>query len=193
MKTHLLKRLPIKTLLIVQLPLLLTGCESWFEKKQHQPKPQPEPQLPPETQEGKHTLGCLVNGGIWLPDDSPRPGSIGGISANYDGDYFNVNAIAKTKDAGEQDIAITIKQGVTQPGVYQLNNPREQIVLFVDTNTKCLYGWDSIKQPQIGELEITKIDTKKYFVSGRFWFTLVQPGCDTIRVTDGRFDVKYGW
>ncbi len=192
MKPRFVKLQPVKTLLVLLLPLLLAGCESWFEKKQNQPKPEPEPQFPPETQEGKHTLGCLVNGQIWIPGGSPRPSLVGGISAEYDGGYFRVSA-AQVNEQTDQSFAIYVKAGVDKAGIYSLSNAPEVSIKFSDSNTKCLYGWDSIPQPHTGELEIIKIDTKKYFVSGRFWFTLVQPGCDTIRVTDGRFDVKYGW
>jgi hypothetical protein len=187
MKTRFVKLLSVKTLLVL-LPLLLAGCESWLEKQQNRPKP--EPQLPPETQEGKHTLGCLLNGQIWVPGGAPSPATVGGISAYYDGGYFYVTA-AQLNDQIDQGFAVHVTEGVTKPGIYPLSNDLKGYLYFYDSDRECTYGQDSL--PQIGELEITKIDTKKYFVSGRFWFTLVQPGCDTIRVTDGRFDVKYGW
>ena len=37
---------------------------------------------------------------------------------------------------------------------------------------------------------ITRLDRQAGVVSGTFWFTLYKSGCDSIRVTDGRFDRK---
>jgi hypothetical protein len=166
--------------------LLCSQCDGIFPK----PKPLPEPTLPAETQEGKHTFGCLVNGKVWVPRGSKSASHVNSMNADYDGNYFYVTA-SLFSDQVDQSIAIHITQGMNKPGVYLLNNRKESYLYFDDANTDCYYGLDSL--PQSGIIEITKIDTKKFFISGRFSFTLVQPGCDTIRVTDGRFDVKYGY
>ena len=42
-----------------------------------------------------------------------------------------------------------------------------------------------------GTLTITHFDSINYIVSGTFAFTTATEGCDTIRVTDGRFDIPY--
>ncbi len=41
-----------------------------------------------------------------------------------------------------------------------------------------------------GMLTITKFDTKKNFVSGRFWFSL-QKGDIKYEAKDGRFDISF--
>ena len=39
-----------------------------------------------------------------------------------------------------------------------------------------------------GQLTVTRLDTKAGIVAGTFHFKLWQPGCDTIKVTQDRFD-----
>jgi len=39
-----------------------------------------------------------------------------------------------------------------------------------------------------GELYVSRFDSWNKFISGTFWFTAVSD-CDTVFVTDGRFDV----
>lgn len=41
-----------------------------------------------------------------------------------------------------------------------------------------------------GTLNITRPDRSAGIIAGTFEFTLAQPGCDTIKVTQGRFDKK---
>ncbi|MDO7874291.1 hypothetical protein Q5H93_06065 [Hymenobacter sp. ASUV-10] len=41
-----------------------------------------------------------------------------------------------------------------------------------------------------GQLTLTRLDEQAGIISGTFDFTIAKPGCDTIRVTDGRFDKK---
>jgi len=41
-----------------------------------------------------------------------------------------------------------------------------------------------------GQLTLTRLDEQAGIIAGTFEFTIAKPGCDTIRVTDGRFDKK---
>jgi hypothetical protein len=41
-----------------------------------------------------------------------------------------------------------------------------------------------------GQLVITRLDMSAGIIAGTFSFTLAQTGCDTIKVTQGRFDKK---
>ncbi len=39
-------------------------------------------------------------------------------------------------------------------------------------------------------LTITRLDLQAGIISGTFSFTLYKPGCDSVCVTDGRFDKR---
>jgi hypothetical protein len=41
-----------------------------------------------------------------------------------------------------------------------------------------------------GTLTITRLDQQAGIIAGTFSFTLAQPGCDSVRITQGRFDRK---
>jgi len=42
-----------------------------------------------------------------------------------------------------------------------------------------------------GELWVKKLDTINQIVSGTFWFNAVNSNNDTIKITEGRFDMRY--
>jgi hypothetical protein len=42
-----------------------------------------------------------------------------------------------------------------------------------------------------GNIILSKIDRINYIVSGIFEFSTVVTGCDTLKVTNGRFDIRY--
>ena len=41
-----------------------------------------------------------------------------------------------------------------------------------------------------GQLVVTRLDLRAGIISGTFAFTLSQPGCDPVQVTQGRVDKK---
>ena len=59
-----------------------------------------------------------------------------------------------------------------------------------DTTLGCDLNSDDPGTYHKGMLTITRLDLQAGIVSGTFTFTLAKPGCDTIRVTQGRFDRK---
>ncbi|UOQ73225.1 hypothetical protein [Hymenobacter cellulosilyticus] len=50
------------------------------------------------------------------------------------------------------------------------------------------YDGNQLPDYRRGSLTITRLDLTAGIISGTFSFTLYKPGCDTIRVTNGRFD-----
>ena len=160
--------------------LLLTQCKQ--DPPMVEPEPDP-PSLPPITTTGQNTFGCLVNGEVWLPEGN-RPGFLPNLVVFYNGMTFNINAVRITEDV-DQDIGIGIDT-LNEESVYKLTIPNKQIAGVNDIQNSCSYDI-----PFEGELEIIRLDYFKKIISGKFWFTHALEECDTIRVTDGRFDVAY--
>jgi len=52
------------------------------------PVPDPEPELPPITHEGKNTFGCLVNGKVWVAEVDGGFGMIHKIQTDRQTNYF---------------------------------------------------------------------------------------------------------
>ncbi|MDP4275216.1 MAG: DUF6252 family protein [Bacteroidota bacterium] len=151
--------------------------------------------LPPETQEGKNTFGCLVNNNLWLKG--------GGLSYPYsnlsifiDKNFFSINAL-KIGDQTNQTVNIYIHSPLNV-GIYDLNNYNHS-GRFLDKIDNCYYKTDSLSAT--GTLEITKYDTINKIVSGLFNFkalrynpdnnTIIENNDSSVQITQGRFDIKY--
>lgn len=153
-------------------------------------------QLPPETQTGANTAGCLVGGQVFLPH---QRGLNAALLCNYefiDGKfYFNLvindnrETIGKTVSVrtGEISLAtnsiypLNISNTIFQPdfigggGIYGIGASN-----YFYTN--------SIKT---GELKITRLDLSNSIISGTFWFDAVNSAGETVQIRSGRFDMHY--
>jgi len=151
-----------------------------------------EENLPQETQVGANTLGCLINGKIWLPKGLvtfPSPN----LQAQVSQTYFYISAL---KEGGDF-ITIEINES-PKIGVFNLNDSNHTAYMG-NSGTNCYYKTDS--ESLNNYIEITKFDTVNYIISGRFEFTAFKfqiegldssSECDSIKkITEGRFDIKY--
>lgn len=169
--------------LLLAMVVHLSGCSLFesLEKKE---------ELPPITQEGKNTFGCLVNGKLWLPkgnDGTPN------FSLSYDptfmGGAFNISTYRYYGDGANDRQSITIfLDSVSIAGKYDLFTSDKRGSIFNDWNS-CIYYPDELVYKK-GHITITKLDLQKQVVAGTFEFIIFKKDCDTIRVTQGRFDKK---
>jgi len=150
--------------------------------------------LPPVTQTGANTFGCLVNGQAWIPDNGctllcPRAlkfyydNSSGGsfsaraeLTINGRKEYINF-AIDSCNKKGEY----LFKTGM-QERSFAYNN-------YNDNNCPTLFNQDSGVTIG-GYVNINRFDLSNSIVSGVFEITLTKQGCKTIQITNGRFDAK---
>ncbi|GAB4045110.1 Riean_0653 family protein [Spirosoma jeollabukense] len=177
------------------------------------PEPAPSDQLPAETQEGKNTFGCRVNGDVWLPRASVGLAIPSGVDLSYDpgfdGGTMSLKATRWYRDAKDQLIStrdyidVAIGQ-LVKPGQYSLNTVDKAGVGDYSTGTQderdktkqttCIYN--ETGDTRVGSLTITKLDMAKRIMAGRFEFTITKkdsmPSCPKIiRITDGRFDMTF--
>ena len=150
--------------------------------------------LPPATQTGANTFGCLVNGKAFVPRKSfslivrtdlkctygyTEHGYLFGIGASRDLDNGSSDVVDITTDSlkiSEGEVIPLTKEftPAMASGGYDLN------LSFYTTDANAT-----------GQLTITHLDTVKHIVSGIFQFNAVSKGGDTVKVTNGRFDVHY--
>jgi len=153
--------------------------------------------LPPETQDGKNTFGCLVNGEVWLNGGYapfPNPNLYATIYTNR----FVIGA-TKSNNNTHQIIFMDIKSPISI-GKFNFNSTLQNTG-FHDLKNDCYYRVDTVLSS--GVVEIIKVDTINKIVSGIFNYKavkysfvsmgLVSKGsCDSIvNITDGRFDIKF--
>ena len=131
--------------------------------------------LPPETQEGKNTFGCMVNGKVWVAN---VPGHL-----YFQRNGFSIEAkkyVNKVDQVIEFEVLDTLKEKKYDLGA-----------IYGDNIKNYIFRTDSLAYT--GTLEITKFDTIKKILSGRFEFRakLDLPTVDSVvTITDGRFDFR---
>lgn len=148
-------------------------------------------QLPPETQTGANTVGCLVNGKVYLPS---QRGLNSGVNCFYQldkGEYYFTMAFANEKHYGPQINIFTAKTELKAGQTYPLNQGYGPSIgggaqYYNDLNNKF-----STNLINIGELKITRIDVSKSIVSGTFWFDAVNTKGEKVEIREGRFDWRY--
>lgn len=145
------------------------------------PRNPPLPNLPPATQCGANTFGCLVNGHEWLPQGTYTQPY---VSCNFVKGKLTLQA-NQISVFGTQNIAINLTN-VHSAGSHVLN-PRlsGQQVYYLMYNKK--YNCDSVT---VGNLTVTRLDSIGHILSGTFYFDAVD---STLRykIRSGRFDLRY--
>ncbi|CAL2076396.1 conserved exported protein of unknown function [Tenacibaculum sp. 190524A02b] len=156
----------------------------------------PLQQLPPMTQVGANTVGCLVNGEAFLPKGSNPTGSpiVTCFYQFLDGNYeFGLGFNNNEKKPLVRRVSIqTNKLKFTEGQTYDLKAETSEdsaYAYFILGGNQYGYGTTNTFT---GELTITKLDPTKAIISGTFWFDAKRANTDeVIKIRDGRFDMQY--
>ena len=175
-----------KILLLLTLSILFACCN-----KDDNPTPTPTPvsQLPPETQTGANTFGCLLDGQVF------KPGTTGSnpldcVYQFVDGGYY-FSLQANKRDASNNLIALgcsTQKLEIAEGQTYILKeridgNSYGKYFLNIEfTYTSLINN---------GEMKITKLDLINKIVSGTFWYNIKDFQGNSHQIREGRFDLQY--
>ncbi|MFA0963245.1 hypothetical protein AB9P05_15690 [Roseivirga sp. BDSF3-8] len=162
--------------------LILPGC-FLFGGNDDDPKPAPIPpieQLPPLTTEGKGTFGCLINGEAFV---SYYPNTL----ADYSTDDL-IDMVADFRDL-EASISVAITPFNREEEIYYFPSSDMQFSIGSGEDVCDYRAWDNIE----GWVEVSDFNPFDEYVSGTFEYTAVNEMCDTLRVTDGRFDLPLVW
>lgn len=135
-------------------------------------------QLPEATQTGANTFGFKVNGETINITNTSGQTAIyqgGGIQFGAGGVYivaldpFKTDVSYDFKDIGE-------------------GTSRAKYTKKISENTFCLYEYGNTYK---GYVTFTKIDKVNYIISGIFEFSTKTDDCQDIKITEGRFDMRY--
>lgn len=179
----------MRKLLLYSTFLLLTQCSKCKDND-----PAPKAQLPPATQTGANTFGCLVNGEAWTPQGSDGTSN---FSVSYDPGYrYGTLNVATYRITGqgstEFESIVFYSDSLRSTGIYPLTFPGRQEGTFANYKTGCQFPGRGMHQRR-GRLIITRLDLTAGIIAGTFEYTLTKignPGCDSVRITQGRFDYK---
>ncbi len=154
--------------------------------------------LPPETQTGERTFGCLVNGKAFLPKQVPF--SYPALVASYqylNGEYFlNISASDFDSEPNKGIIMGSHKLKILQGVRYRFDST------FVSSTVSAEYS-EYFKNPFrqfyyvtnggafTGELYVKRFDTTKNIISGTFWYDAKTDDGKTVQIREGRFDMPF--
>lgn len=169
--------------------LLLLGCEKGNV-------------LPDATQEGLGTFGMLVNGEIWKPYS---PLSIVAPPPVYIQYSTKTQLLEiKAKNTKKNEALTLFVEKVNSTGYYNLsyrNNSKAQdstchsCIACIDStrfqdNNGCEESF-KLKDSINSLIQITKFDTLRKIISGKFSLKLESKNYKSITISEGRFDVQY--
>lgn len=173
---------PVLFLAILILTTCCSSCELLFPKSE--PKTELE-KLPPITQEGKNTFGCLVNGKAFVVDNSSQ------LTAIYQRRTLIISGEID-RNGMDKGISIIVYDEALHVSSYNLTDTIKTNSTYSDfsnyPDSYCQYESRNILD---GKLIIDHFDTVRFIISGRFNYIITASNCDTIRITEGRFDMQY--
>ena len=157
--------------------------------------PVPTSQLPPATQTGANTFGCIVNGALCKPDGNAGSPN---FSVMYD-PVHNGGDLTISVDQIEGDhrrFLTLLAAPVTGTGRYSFARPSGECTAHYAETPALPAGCNVLYSDQevayrTGQLTITRLDMRARIVAGVFALKLLRAGCDTIRITQGRFDARF--
>ena len=148
----------------------------------------PIQQLPPATQTGANTVGCLLDGKAFLPGNFNN--STNCFYQFVNGEYYFALALSK-RDVDNNIIGIDV--GTNAKQIFQ--NETYELIEFAPNNASAAYIYgtfeNSTNNIHKGELTITKLDEINNIVSGTFWFDVQDTFGVTHQIREGRFDMQY--
>ena len=169
--------------------LLLAALPGLSQCKKNEPAP--VDQLPPATQTGANTLGCLVNGQPWTPQGFDGSSN---YSISYDqalGGSFDLRTYRyQQQPTNNYQYLILFATRLYGPKSYSFRDSLNTEASFSDRLISCELSSRQSMTYRRGTLTITRLDRQAGIISGTFAFTLAKPGCDTVRVSQGRLDKR---
>jgi hypothetical protein len=196
-----------KTILTFLTILFLASCS-----KEDTPTPEdPLAKLPPETQTGANTFGCIINGQVFYPRDGTstlfNPGGKGlkfwgdPSDPNGNGNYNEIE-IRNLQDAKPANSMIIHLQGLDQirTGDYVWHDSNFQSSIdglmqnyvYAKIYNSSLNGWQYYgSYENSGKVTITKYLNNNTIVSGNFTGKLrLLNGTEEVDILNGRFDIN---
>lgn len=181
------------TLLILLIAVLAFQCRKHENESEIK-------KLPPATQTGAGTFGCLINGKAFIPRGGVYSGNA--LRCVYEisngGIYVKLSATDSTVQYLEgvsintNNIAIQEGQTITLEGFGKTGVGAAE---YFTMGTDAMYH-EYITTPEVtGELHITRFDEAAQIISGTFWFDAVFAdgiyNREKIQVREARFDLHY--
>lgn len=169
--------------LLLLTAITLIGCSK--DDKQSQ---DPLSQLPPATQIGANTFGCLLDGEAFIPRGGQNP--LDCVYQLINGErFFNVQGNKEDTDFNLIRISLSTKAKELEEGETYLliENEVGNAYARYSYNTNATFT----SQTNSGTLTITKLDLDNQIVSGIFSFDIIDFEGNLRQIRNGRFDMRF--
>ncbi len=138
--------------------------------------------LPPLTTTGENTFGCLVNGEAFVVTNTSQQVAI------FQQGQLQFGGSMDDKDRHES-LSLNLIDPLHENEIYLLIDDKYHGGYTVKLGDSiCLYEFGDTNE---GFVMFHNIDRTNFTISGTFEFSTVTEDCDTVRITDGRFDMQY--
>lgn len=134
--------------------------------------------LPPETQTGKGTFGCLVNGKLVVPRGTTAAPGLN-AQRSLDAVDYSISAADLTVSRGKQYFRLNLVKSANDTFTlscvsYEVENEISEVMVCPPTNY---------------QLNITRYDNKNRILSGNFIIKIAASATTLeLNITEGRFD-----
>ena len=150
--------------------------------------------LPAATQTGANTFGFLLNGKPWTPQGFNGTANLEiNVDLGYNNGIFGISGYRTITNNFTQYVGLGISDSlnfISFPATLLLSK-RSLYQIGVSRNDSCSIDYYDSSVYRAGKLVINKFDTINGIISGTFNATLYKKGCDTVKITEGRFDMKF--
>ena len=173
-------------LLLTSFSLLAAACT----KADDDTPTTPLDELPPATQVGANTFGCLINGEPWYNRGGSfnRPDLSAGFYTSNSRNYLSVLGRAITPFLSTRNDRVEILFTDPAEGMTLTNTNWASPIRLTNED----YVFYRIDTSSYVKLSLTYLNLEMQVASGTFEFTAINNDIkDTLVVTDGRFDVEF--
>lgn len=143
--------------------------------------------LPPATQTGENTFGCLLDGEAFLPGNTQNP--LDCVYQFVGGEYYFSLQCNRRIDSYLVRLGCgTEKLQIYESQTYNLEQKSEGNAYgkyFFETSL------NYTTQMETGEMTITKLDLENNVVSGTFWYDIKDQDGVVHKIREGRFDMQF--
>jgi hypothetical protein len=172
--------------------MLLAGLQC--PKDKDQPEPEPELILPPITTQGLNTVGCKIDGKVWVPYSktfASDPAIVVVVDRNNNWKFGFSGMQRKKNDVAKNILELNVIK-VYSDTIHILDKYSNDgnFAAFFPTYDEVYFTTNSINNI----IKILRLDSVNQIISGTFSFE-VADSLNTVKhkITEGRFDLRFAY
>jgi hypothetical protein len=175
--------------------MLLAGLQCPKDSNNPPTPAEPEPSLPPITTQGLNTVGCKIDGKVWVPySKTSVPCLYSGVSRSANWKFeFNAQEI---KNASQSTNYIEMYFGsLIKDTIFNFTNNRTgNIFYFIPNHSTGTEKFNTDETLKNGKVHILLFDSINQIISGTFYCTVIDSNTKIKHeITDGRFDLRFNY